>query len=337
MSSECPALRKDPLSGRWVVVAPGRSRRPNEFTPPAAEERRGEAVRCPFCPGNEADTPPEIFALRAPGTVRDGPGWTVRVVPNKYPAVGRAGEAEGRPGPLFETRAGVGDHEVVIDGPEHGLEFSDLPLARRRAVLETYRERVRRLESEPDTVYVQLFKNKGREAGATLRHPHTQIVSLPILPKAVREEIDSSARHGRETGECLLCRLGEEERRAGERLVFENSRFSAFVPFAARFPYEVRVLPRAHAARFSLADDSDIASLAEGLGHVLGRIKASLHDPAFDLVLHQGPATGAGQTEFLHWYLEVIPITTRVAGFEWGTGFHINPVLPEAAASRLRI
>ena len=337
MGTEGPAYRRDPLSGRWVVVAPGRSLRPDDFASSPAEEGREESGRCPFCPGNEADTPPEIFALRDPGDDRDGPGWTVRVVPNKYPAVSRTGAAEGRSGTLFESRAGVGDHEVVIDGPDHSLEFPDLPPARRRDVLETYRERVRRLDAEPGTVYVQLFKNKGREAGATLRHPHTQIVSLPLLPKAVRDEVESSARHGRERGECLHCRLGEEESKAGERLVLENSSFRAFVPFAARFPYEVRILPRTHAARFSLTGDTAVASLAETLGFVLGRLKTALRDPAYDLVLHQGPVSGAGRTEFVHWYLEVIPVTTRVAGFEWGTGFHINPVLPEAAAARLRI
>lgn len=331
-------MRRDPLIGRWVLVAPERSRRPNDF-----RSSGGLISPCPFCPGHEAETPPEVFAVREPGTPRDAPGWKIRVVPNKYPAVAPHGRARRPAGGFFESRAGLGAHEVVIDSPAHDLEFPDLPPESVRNVLEIYRQRVESLEAGTGTAYVQLFKNKGREAGATLRHPHAQIVSLPLLPQCLREDIDASGRFFKKTGGCLHCRIGEEEEKAGERIVARNDGFLAFVPFAARFPYEIRLLPRRHEARFSGTSGEEIAALADILGRVLRSVKSLLEDPSYNLVLHQGPApaarteAGNARAASLHWYLEIIPVTTRVAGFEWGTGFHINPVLPEAAARRLRV
>jgi UDPglucose--hexose-1-phosphate uridylyltransferase len=337
-------LRQDPLSGRWVIIAAERGKRPDDFRPAAAEAERREAAPafCPFCAGNETKTPPEVEALREPGTRPDTPGWRVRVVPNKYPALTPGGPPVRRVRGLYESMDGIGVHEVIIDSPDHARELTDLPLSHVKEALEVYVRRIRGLENDPAYRYVQLFKNKGREAGASLSHPHTQIVATPITPKRVKEEIWSSERFWKDNGSCIFCRLTEEERTAGERIVAANDHFIAFIPFAARFPFEIHFHPLRHATHFTSQTEDELDALAEILKTALGKLKAVLGDPPYNLVLHQAPnpATVAAISpdlgRFFHWYLEVIPVLTRVAGFEWGTGFYINPVSPENAAQYLR-
>jgi UDPglucose--hexose-1-phosphate uridylyltransferase len=336
-------LRKDPVSGRWVIIAAERSKRPDDFRPAKTAERLNVPTPfCPFCAGNEAKTPPEIFSLAGP---RDGTGaapWRVRVVPNKFPAVSR-GEAPARVRHgLFESMPGIGVHEVVIESPDHDREMADLPVDHVRDILATFQARLRSIEAEPQYAYIQLFKNKGMEAGASLSHPHTQIVALPIIPKRVKEEIYSSERYFRRTRGCLFCRSLAEELAAGERIVLKNDHFAAVEPFASRFPFETRIFPLRHAPFLSGAGPEEIASLAETLSTVLRKLKSLLADPAYNLVLHQSPNPACGRRlwpeleHIAHWYLEIIPVLTHVAGFEWGTGFYINPVAPESAAKFLR-
>ena len=334
--------RRDPLSGAWTIIAPGRGERPNAFISPRTRSGDASSEICPFCLGNETKTPPEVFAIREPGTSPDSPGWRVRVVPNKFPALTRGGPPKSRVRGLFESRDGFGVHEVIIDSPGHDRELADLPADRVREALDVYVRRIRSLETEDQCRYIQLFKNKGEEAGASLSHPHSQVVAMPIIPKRIEEEIRRGERFRRETGACFFCRLLEDEMSDGARVVAANDRFVAYVPFAARFPYELRIHPRRHTARISGIGDDEIAGLADILKTVFGRLKAVLSDPPYNLVLHQAPYSKTALKSrselnlFFHWYFEVIPVLTRVAGFEWGTGFHINPVSPEVAASSLR-
>jgi len=336
-------LRKDAVSGRWVIIASDRSKRPDDFRPAKTAERpRVSSAFCPFCAGNEAKTPPQIFALAGPD---DGSGrapWRVRVVPNKFPAVSRGDAPARTKSGLFESMPGIGVHEVVIESPDHDREMADLPTDHIRDILTTYQARLQSLETEPQYAYVQLFKNKGMDAGASLSHPHTQIVALPIIPKRVKEEIYNSDRFFRKTGECLFCRALAEELGAGERIVLKNEHFAAFEPFASRFPFETRIFPLRHAPHFSGARPEELAALAETLSAVLSKLKALLGDPSYNLVLHQSPHPARARRHWpeieriAHWYLEIIPVLTHVAGFEWGTGFYINPVVPESAAKFLR-
>ena len=340
MTSE---LRKDHISGRWVIIASERSKRPDDFRP-AQTEREPPPVPnfCPFCGGNESKTPLEIFAVRDGGTAPNTPGWRVRVVPNKFPALTRGAAPAKKCRGVFESMEGIGVHEVVIESPDHALEMSDLPPDRLREVLLTFRERLAAIEAEAQYKYIQLFKNKGREAGASLVHPHSQIVAMPIVPRRVKEEIYSAERFHDRRGECIFCRTLAEERAAGERLIHANSHFAALAPFASRFPFEMRILPFRHEALFSAVRDDELTGLAEILKTALLKLKTVVSDPPYNLVLHHSPhpdqarRTWPGIERIYHWYLEILPVLTHVAGFEWGTGYYINPVPPEDAASFLR-
>jgi UDPglucose--hexose-1-phosphate uridylyltransferase len=336
-------LRKDLVSGRWVIIATERSKRPDDFRPQGQAAPVPEAVGfCPFCAGNEGKTPPEVFALRAAGTAPDSPGWTVRVVPNKFPAL-----TPGPPPPrategLYQRMEGRGVHEVVIENPDHALELGDLPVPHVRAVLGVFQQRIRAIERDLHYQYVQIFKNKGKEAGASLSHPHSQIVATPIIPKRVKEEIYGADRLFRTFKECGFCRILRDEEAAGTRLVARNSHFTAFAPYASRFPFEMAVFPQRHSAFFTDVREDELTSLAGILKQVLTRLKETVGDPPFNMVLHQAPNPSLSLKGWpdihlkSHWHLEIIPILTKVAGFEWGTGFYINPVPPETGARFLR-
>lgn len=344
--SAASELRRDPTSGRWVIIAPGRARRPRAFLSPesAASRESSETGSCPFCPGNESQTPPETAAYRGAGTAPDSPGWRVRVVPNKFPAL-VGGEKEAtwpRRRGLFESMEGIGAHEVIIDTPVHHHDLSDLPTAALAEVLRMIGDRIRAIEAEGRTAYVQVFKNKGQGAGASIVHPHTQIVATPLIPGQVLDEIQAAEKAFERDRRCLFCRLIEEETAAGERLVRRSDRFAAIAPFASRFPYEVHILPLRHAPDFSSLDGGEGIDLADMLKTILGRMKEAFSDPPYNLILHQGarPEVAAAGGILLpgsfHWHWELFPVLTRAAGFEWGTGLFINPVPPEDAARFLR-
>lgn len=335
-------LRKDHLSGHWVIIASERSKRPDDFRPAQSEKKENPTGFCPFCLGNETKTPPEVFALREDGSGPDAPGWRVRVVPNKFPVLTRGQPPQRLVQGLFESMDGVGVHEVIIETPDHDHDWTDLPLDQLRDVLWTCQQRVRSIETESQYQYIQVFKNKGKEAGASLSHPHSQIVATPIIPKRVKEEIWNSERYYRRVKQCLLCRTLLEETKAGERIVRVNSHFAVVAPFASRSPFEMRIHPLRHTPFFSNVSGEELLALAEMLRLVLVKLKTILSDPPFNVVLHQGPPPGLGRKTWpnleniFHWHLEIIPVLTRLAGFEWGTGFYINPVPPESAASYLR-
>jgi len=335
-------LRKDLVTGRWVIIATERSKRPDDFRPASPEKKESASIFCPFCLGNESKTPPEVFALRENGTGPDGPGWRVRVVPNKFPAL-----SPGAPPPksakgIFQWMPGVGIHEVIIENPDHDKELSDLEAAHISDVLQVCRERIKAIEEELHYQYVQVFKNKGKEAGASLSHPHSQIVATPIVPKRVKEEVYGSERLFRTNKECIFCRTLREETTLSERLVLRNDRFCVIAPFASRSPFEMGIYPLRHSPLFTSAGDEELASLAGVLKTVLTKLKTMLSDPPFNLILHQAPNPTVSQKawpgieQYFHWHIEILPVLTKVAGFEWGTGFYINPVPPETAAGYLR-
>ncbi|MGA2360994.1 MAG: DUF4931 domain-containing protein [Candidatus Aminicenantales bacterium] len=336
-------LRKDLISGGWVIIATERSKRPDDFRPAGGPAPAGEPRGfCPFCEGNEGKTPPEVFALREGGTLPDAPGWRVRVVPNKFPALNRGTTPPKHTKGVFEWMEGIGVHEVVIENPDHDKELGDLPPGHVRDVLEVCQQRIRAIEEELHYQYVQLFKNKGKEAGASLSHPHSQLIATPIVPKRVKEEIYGAERLFRSLKECAFCRIIREEQAMGERLVFENRHFAAITPFASRFPFEMAIYPLRHSPFFTALRGEELEAMAETIKAVLTRLKTTLGDPAFNMVLHQAPSPALslknwpGIDHNYHWHIEILPILTKVAGFELGTGYYINPVPPETAAVFLR-
>ncbi len=325
-------LRKDPVVGRWVIISPERGKRPSDYATKREESLEGF---CPLCPGNEALTPPEVFAFREKGTRPDGPGWSIRVVPNKFPALTREETLRRRNDGIFESMAGVGEHEVVIETPNHGVELSSLPLDTLKKILFVFKLRMEELAKDSRFSYVVVFKNRGREAGASLRHSHSQIIALPIVPKRVREELNGGKRYHRDRGACVFCEIVEQERRRGVRLIEENGDFVAFAPFAARFPFETWIVPKAHASSYKMIRQSQYQTLAAILSNTLKRLDKVLEEPPYNLVFHTAPIR-EDDLPYFHWHIEIIPKVTKVAGFEWGTGFYINPTPPEHSAAYLR-
>ena len=327
-----PELRKDPVVGRWVIIATERARRPSDFV---TEPVRPRATTCAFCEGNELQTPPEVLAGRPPDSRPNTPGWTYRVVPNKFPALRIEGELEPSGEGLFDRMNGVGAHEVVIETPRHDASLAGLSVDAVTDVLLAYRERMVDLKKDPRFAYVLVFKNHGEAAGASLEHPHSQLIATPIIPIMVSEELAGSAQYYDLKERCVWCDMVRQERRGRARLVLESPEFVGLAPFAPRFPFETWILPTRHRAAFEESTEEELRGVAETLGEVLRRMDQVLGEPPYNFMLHTAPFREA-QLESFHWHLEVIPKLTRVAGFEWGSGFFINPVPPEAAAEALR-
>jgi UDPglucose--hexose-1-phosphate uridylyltransferase len=325
-------LRKDPVVGRWVIVSTERARRPSDF-PPMPVRPRQQA--CGFCPGHEDRTPPEILAGRGPDSPPNGPGWSFRVVPNKFPALRIEGELEPVGEGLYDRMNGIGAHEVIIETPEHGGSLATMPVDAVVDVLLAFRDRVLDLKKDGRFQYVLVFKNHGEAAGASLEHPHSQLIATPIIPIMVIEELAGSAQYYDMKERCVWCDIVRQERRGRIRMILEADGFVALAPFASRFPFETWILPVRHRAAFEDSELDEVRGLAVMLHAFLNRMNAVLSDPPFNFMLHTAPLQD-GVLEHFHWHLEIIPKLTRVAGFEWGSGFFINPVPPEDAAQALR-
>jgi len=324
-------LRKDPIHGRWVIIAAERSHRPTDFTTVA---HPGSQASCPFCVGNEVHTPPEVYSLRDHGEA-DTPGWRVRVVPNKYPAFQSVGDSVPHHDGLFESRLAIGAHEVVIESPQHATPLPDLPRGAIDEVLQAYIERIRVLGRDPRFKYVIVFKNQGPQAGATLEHTHSQIIATPVVPHQVQEELDGARRHHGSCGRCLFCDILDQER-DGVRWIQEESGIIALSPFAARFPFETWILPTDHGPHFEDMQPGQRTALASTLQQILSRLHRRLDNPPYNMVVHTAPCNHHDSREYYHWHIEIMPKLTQPAGFEWGSGFYINPVSPEEAARLLR-
>jgi UDPglucose--hexose-1-phosphate uridylyltransferase len=332
-----PELRRDPVVGRWVIISTERSRRPSDF-PPTPSVPQG-AGPCVFCPGQESRTPEEILAVRPPGSAPNGPGWDLRVVPNKFPALRIEGELEPTGDGVYDRMNGIGAHEVIIETPDHGASLAALPVAKVVTVLEAWRQRMVDLQKDPRFEYVSVFKNHGEAAGASLEHPHSQLIATPMVPMMVEQELEGSLRHFRMKKRCIWCDIIHQEMqgkaRGLGRLILGEGGFVALCPYAPRFPFETWILPEGHRSSYEDAEGMDSEALARVLGEVLRRMNSVLGDPAWNLSLHSSPLKTPTLDHF-HWHIEISPKLTKVAGFEWGTGFFINPTPPEEAARYLR-
>jgi UDPglucose--hexose-1-phosphate uridylyltransferase len=325
-------LRKDPVVGRWVIIAGERGRRPTEFGP---EPTRPRMASCVFCAGSEDKTPPEILAGRGPDSRPNTPGWSYRVVANKFPALRIEGELEPSGEGLYDRMNGVGAHEVVIETPDHAATLATLSVDAVADVLLAYRERVLDLKKDPRFEYILVFKNHGAAAGASLEHPHSQLIATPIIPIMVSEELKGAAEYYGMKERCVWCDVIRQERRSRRRVIMEAHGFVALAPFAPRFPFETWILPTRHRSAFEEAGVEELRGLAQVLGEFLRRLDRVLQWPPFNFMLHTAPLRD-GPLDHFHWHLEIIPKLSNVAGYEWGTGFFINPVPPEDAAAALR-
>ncbi len=337
-----PELRHDPIQRRWVIIATERGRRPSDFAKLEPDQSGGF---CPFDEGNEDKTPPEVYAVRRHDSEPDKPGWEVRVVPNKFPALKIEGD-ENRSGEgIYDKMNGIGAHEVVIESPNHDLSLGDQPLEHFEKIIRVYQMRLLDLMKDLRFRYVLIFKNQGVTAGASLSHPHTQIIATPVTPRVVSMELESARKHYELKERCLFCDIIQQERSDGSRIITQVDGMAAFAPFASRFPFEVFIAPTEHSHNFGELDAAGITALSKCLKEVLSRLKLALDDPPYNFMLHTSPniksrARRANYwttlTHDFHWHFEIIPRLVRTAGFEWGTGFYINPTPPEDAAGYLR-
>jgi len=321
-------IRTDPVTGRQVIVASERADRPRRFR--ESPEIPSEPEHCPFCRGNEETTPPPIRTFPA-----GDDDWNVRVVPNKYPAVSSSDELEELGHGPYRAISGVGAHEVVVETPDHVVDLQALPVDQVATVLEAWGERIADLRNDRRLEYVLPFKNHGAPAGASLEHAHSQVVALPTVPPRIREELEGAREHFDETGDCIFCTLLETTLESGNRLVSANDHVAVLAPYAPRFPFELWLVPRDHRARFDAAEPAVRRDLAAALVATLRRLDRALDAPPYNLVLHSAPLR-AGDPDHFHWHLELIPTLSYIAGFEWGTGLHINSTTPEASAEHLR-
>ncbi len=313
-----------------MILAPRRGERPHEpvVVPRPPQPERDPA--CPFCPGNEDRTPPEI--LRLPP---EGPDWRVRVVPNLYGALGGDGPARRTGSPMFREMPGVGSHEVVIESPRHDARLDEMTQEEVAEVAWVWRERYRALMARPEIRAAVVFKNFGRLAGTSLLHPHSQIVATPVyLPRLLRR-LDVATRYFDDTGMCLYDDLIAAEREARVRIVDECGSFVSLEPFAAGSPFETWILPTFHQGSFGDLLDEELDDLACILIRTLTLIRRACGDPDYNLVVYSAPMNGHVD-EVFHWHIKLIPKLSTPAGFEIGSAMSINTVPPEEAAEALR-
>lgn len=327
-----PELRKDPIVGRWVIISTERGRRPVDFI---REPERKKGGFCPFCEGNEDKTPPEVIAYRPENSRRDGTGWNVRVVPNKFPALQIEGDLNKEGEGLYDKMNGIGAHEVIIETPQHNETLATMSVKTIESILWAYRDRILDLKKDIRFKYILIFKNHGEAAGASLEHTHSQLIATPIIPKRVMEEIEGAHSYYKFKERCIYCDIVKQEIAQDLRVIAQNEKFLVIGPFAPRFPFETWILPKEHDSHFEDGDHEQFEKLAVIFKETLLRLNRALDDPAYNYVIHTSPLRDGG-SEYYHWHIEIMPKLTRIAGFEWGTGFFINPTSPEEAAKFMR-
>jgi len=328
-----PELRKDPIIGRWVIISTERGKRPSDFT---SLPKRKESPTCPFCPGNESATPPEVLAFRPPNSKPNKSGWKLRVISNKYPALIIEGELNREGKGIYDKMNGIGAHEVIIENPDHTKDLPDFEDKEVEDVIWAYIYRIKDLSKDPRFRYIMIFKNQGEEAGASLEHSHSQLIATPVVPKRVTEEVEKSKIYFDYKERCIFCDIIRQEISENERVVMQDDFFIALEPFAPRFPFETWILPKSHISFFQNTKKEAVPFLAKILKETLLRLSKALNNPPYNYIIHTTPIGNHEELEEYHWHIEIIPKLTRVAGFEWGTGFYINPTSPEDAAKYLK-
>jgi UDPglucose--hexose-1-phosphate uridylyltransferase len=325
-------IRQNPATKEWVIVATERAKRPEDFVKLAKPRRVPRfSKKCPFCPGHEDQTPPEISSYRT-----ERGAWTVRVVPNRFAALSPGGDSIREENiDFFRRMPGLGQHEVIIETPLHNLSLGRTGDEKALEIVSMYHERFRCLSRDKRFKLITIFRNYGREAGTSLEHPHSQIVATPVVPFHIRHRLEEATRFFDDTGECVFCRIIESEQKEKIRVVMQADGFIVIEPFASRSPFETWILPLRHRSTFGEAAADEIGGFARILNRVLEKFVRVLQDPAFNMVIQTAP-TNEEEEDYYHWHVKLFPRVTTPAGFELGTGVYINTVLPEAAAEYLR-
>ncbi|MBU1044391.1 MAG: DUF4921 family protein [Candidatus Omnitrophica bacterium] len=335
-----PQLRKDPIIGRWVIISTERAKRPHDLVIKKISEQCAEK-ECLFCQGHEAETPDEIYAVRKSKTSANTSDWDVRVLPNINPLMQNSGDLGRRGMGIYDLMNAIGAHELIVETPKHIANIADLDIAQINQVFKVYVQRMQELEKDERIKYVLISKNYGIVAGASpIKHSRTQLIALPVNPKRVKEELAGARRYYEFRERCIFCDMIGHEIEKQARIVDRIDGFIAFAPYASRFPFEVWVLPEEHSADFFNLKNTE--GLAKIMKSVMRKLSVSLQDPPYNYIIHTAPfrrMTSPGYWKTIdydyHWHIEIMPRLTKVAGFELGSGFYINPTPPEIAAEFL--
>lgn len=336
-----PELRRDPIIGRWVIISTERAKRPSDFKVSHPEEEGF----CPFCEGHEKDTLPEVLAIRKPGTEKDTPGWDVRIVPSISQRFAVNGGLDRRGVGMYDVMNPLGAHDIIVESPKHLTDIHQLSETQIELVINVSIQRIVELDEDSRLKYCLLFKNHGLKAGGSksTKHVRSQIIATPVTPTRVKEELRGARFYYQYKDRCIFCDLMSQELDNGARVVMDTENIVAIAPFASRFPFEVWIMPKKHRADFIKIEEEEIKDLASVLKTLFLKLSKALNDPPYNYMLHTAPFRHAKRPgywhtieEDYHWHIEVTPRVTQVAGFEWGSGFYINPTPPEDAAKYLR-
>ena len=328
-------LRRDPVIGRWIIINYHQVMQPSDYRAESVEQKRIGKL-CPFCSGNEDKTPPEIYVDRPVHARANEPHWNLRVIANKFPALRIEGDLERQGIGIYDQMNGIGAHEVIIETPFHEKDIADLSPDEVAKIILAYKHRCVDLRKDRRFEYIIIFKNHGASAGASLEHSHSQLIALPIVPKKTREALRGAERYYSYKERCVYCDIIRQELEEKERLVSESEHFVVFTPFASCSPFETWIIPKTHSSQFYHIREDLIGELAAVLQKTLWRLKKVLTDPPFNFIINTAPIQHDQELDYYHWHIEIVPKLTRSAGFEWGTGFYINPSPPEQAAKWLR-
>ena len=327
-------LRQDPTTKAWVILAPERAKRPQQGPrKKRANELPGWDASCPFCPGNESQTPEEVFRL--PALDQDS-AWEIRVVPNRFAALTPEGDiARREDGRFFRRMQGIGVHEIIVETPSHNTPIALMSYEQIEKVLITYQKRYNALKVNQQLRFITIFKNYGWAAGTSLAHPHSQLVATPIIAPYYHRKFDVAHEYYSDLGRCLYCDLLAEELEKGERIIAETKQFAVLHPYASRVPYETWIVPKEHYSSFGLFPATHLAELAMVLKGSLLCLYQELDDPAFNLMV-DSTTTADEEDPYYHWHIRIVPRITTIAGFEMGSGIYISTALPEQTASHIR-
>jgi UDPglucose--hexose-1-phosphate uridylyltransferase len=326
-----PELRQNIATKEWVIIATERATRPEELVQPlrpTTEDRPEWEEGCPFCPGNEEL---DLEVMRIPE--RDP--WQLRVVRNKYPALELEGERMRTFEGVHRQISGVGYHEVLVESPLHNTCPALESAIEVSLMLEAFKIRGREIAQDQRIEQIIYFKNHGDRAGTSLVHPHTQLIGLPVVPYSIRARAEEARRYFDDTGRCVLCHMLSDELKDDQRVVAKSKFFAAFIPYAALSPFHIWILPRRHESNYLNATAHELADLGGLMRRVLRKLYVGLRDPDHNYVIRSAPLHDLG-SEYLHWYVTIVPRVTRSAGFELGSGMFINVALPETSAAFLR-
>jgi len=322
-------LRQDIVSGDWVVIATGRAKRPDEFGNVQRSQDDKGIENClfedPVASGQEKDV---LIYHRADGD------WTLRVFPNKYPALSPGKSIKKISDGPYLSMPGVGYHEIVVTR-DHYKQLAIMDVMEIAEVFDAYQDRYLEHMSKKNVNYIAVFHNHGKESGASIPHPHSQLMAVPVVAPYIKLELDGAAKYHKSNKECVFCTIVEHESQEGKRVVFENDQFIAFCPFASRAAFEVHVMPKKHSPYFERITDEQKIKLAEVFGKALGAVYKALNDPPYNFYIHSAPCDGSDYPHY-HWHIEILPHTSTWAGFELDTGIEISTIQPEVAAEYLR-